>query len=214
MHGQQHRDGVDDPALQKAQEFFGAGLHDVVKNGDCKMLHSRRKNKERFLVASRRRSRQICPSTMKIIFICWRVLLPPLAAFADGVVAPGAKLEKLAGGFAFTEGPTCDANGQRFFRGPAERPHHGMERGRKTFHLPPAVRLRERHVFRRAGKSHRLRGRTQPALVHRAGQDRDRAGHEFSGQISERPERRVGRAQRRDVSSPTRFTGANGGITR
>ncbi len=33
----------------------------------------------------------------------------------DGVVAPGATLEKLAGGFAFTEGPTCDAEGNLFF---------------------------------------------------------------------------------------------------
>jgi len=38
-----------------------------------------------------------------------------MAAFADGVVAPGAKLEKLAGGFGFTEGPTCDKNGNVFF---------------------------------------------------------------------------------------------------
>ena len=36
-------------------------------------------------------------------------------AFAGGVIAPGAKLEKLAGGFAFTEGPTCDARGNVFF---------------------------------------------------------------------------------------------------
>ncbi len=38
-----------------------------------------------------------------------------LAAFADGVVAPGAKLEKLSGGFAFTEGPTRDRAGNVFF---------------------------------------------------------------------------------------------------
>jgi len=40
-----------------------------------------------------------------------------LAVFvrAAGVVAPDAKLEKLAGGFAFTEGPTCDAKGNLFF---------------------------------------------------------------------------------------------------
>ncbi|HEY5344848.1 MAG TPA: SMP-30/gluconolactonase/LRE family protein [Verrucomicrobiae bacterium] len=41
-----------------------------------------------------------------------------LAAFVVGaapVVAPAAKLEKLAGGFAFTEGPTCDAKGNLFF---------------------------------------------------------------------------------------------------
>ncbi len=31
------------------------------------------------------------------------------------VVAPGASLEKLAGGFDFTEGPTCDAAGNVFF---------------------------------------------------------------------------------------------------
>jgi gluconolactonase len=37
------------------------------------------------------------------------------AALADGVVAPGAKLEKLAGDFAFTEGPTCDRAGNVFF---------------------------------------------------------------------------------------------------
>ena len=38
----------------------------------------------------------------------------PVAA-AESVVAPGAKLEKLAGDFQFTEGPTCDTNGNVFF---------------------------------------------------------------------------------------------------
>ncbi len=38
-----------------------------------------------------------------------------IAAQAESIVAPGAKLEKLAGGFAFTEGPTCDAHGNLFF---------------------------------------------------------------------------------------------------
>lgn len=38
-----------------------------------------------------------------------------LAATAASVVAPDAKLEKLAGGFAFTEGPTVDAHGNLFF---------------------------------------------------------------------------------------------------
>jgi gluconolactonase len=33
----------------------------------------------------------------------------------DRVTAPGAAVEKLAGGFAFTEGPTCDARGNVFF---------------------------------------------------------------------------------------------------
>jgi gluconolactonase len=34
---------------------------------------------------------------------------------ADSVVAPGARVEKLAGGFDFTEGPTCDAEGNLLF---------------------------------------------------------------------------------------------------
>ena len=34
---------------------------------------------------------------------------------ASGVVAPGAKLEKLAGGFEFTEGPTSDRDGNVYF---------------------------------------------------------------------------------------------------
>ena len=38
-----------------------------------------------------------------------------LAAGFASVIAPGAKLEKLAGGFAFTEGPTLDAKGNLFF---------------------------------------------------------------------------------------------------
>jgi len=40
---------------------------------------------------------------------------PALAVFAESVVAPDAKLEKLAGDFAFTEGPTCDRAGNVFF---------------------------------------------------------------------------------------------------
>jgi gluconolactonase len=33
----------------------------------------------------------------------------------DSIFAPGAKLEKLSGGFSFTEGPACDAQGNVFF---------------------------------------------------------------------------------------------------
>jgi len=48
------------------------------------------------------------------------ILLTVLSAFAVGaaaesVIAPGAKLQKLAGDFAFTEGPTCDRDGNVFF---------------------------------------------------------------------------------------------------
>lgn len=35
--------------------------------------------------------------------------------FQEEIIQPGAKLEKLAGGFLFTEGPTSDANGNVYF---------------------------------------------------------------------------------------------------
>ncbi len=37
------------------------------------------------------------------------------AAFSQSVIAPGATLQKLAGDFAFTEGATCDKDGNVFF---------------------------------------------------------------------------------------------------
>jgi gluconolactonase len=43
------------------------------------------------------------------------LMIPAIAVFSQGVVAPGAKLEKFAGDFAFTEGATCDKNGNVFF---------------------------------------------------------------------------------------------------
>ena len=43
------------------------------------------------------------------------LMLSAGAVFSEGVVTPGAKLEKLAGGFAFTEGPTSDKYGDVFF---------------------------------------------------------------------------------------------------
>jgi gluconolactonase len=43
------------------------------------------------------------------------LLNPAATTFADGVVAPGVKLEKISSDFAFTEGPTCDRAGNVFF---------------------------------------------------------------------------------------------------
>lgn len=43
------------------------------------------------------------------------VFLPWSVTAQTGVVAPGATLQKLAGGFAFTEGPTADGDGNVFF---------------------------------------------------------------------------------------------------
>src|SRR5665213_4301964 len=74
----------------------------------------RREKQGTILVDLRRRSRQISRQTMKS-FLFAAFFAFTLAALADGVVAPGAKLEKLSGGFAFTEGATHDKNGNVFF---------------------------------------------------------------------------------------------------
>jgi len=39
----------------------------------------------------------------------------PMSAAESKIIAPGAALQKLADGFAFTEGPACDAQGNVFF---------------------------------------------------------------------------------------------------
>ncbi|MBW8865177.1 MAG: SMP-30/gluconolactonase/LRE family protein [Verrucomicrobia bacterium] len=49
------------------------------------------------------------------IFLTAICLAVTLKLSAQGVVAPEAKLEKLAGDFLFTEGPTCDKAGNLFF---------------------------------------------------------------------------------------------------
>ena len=49
------------------------------------------------------------------IALCLALPAASLSVLADSVVAPGAHLEKLAGGFAFTEGPTRDRAGNVFF---------------------------------------------------------------------------------------------------
>ena len=57
------------------------------------------------------------------------------------VVAPGARLEKLAGGFDFTEGPTCDAQGNLFFTDqPNDRILKWSATGELSTFLQPAGR--------------------------------------------------------------------------
>lgn len=82
------------------------------------MRHVAPKNKERFEWICRAERPKLKPVMMKTALV-----LPLLSisfvvtpmTFADTVTAPGAKLEKLAGGFAFTEGPTSDKAGDVFF---------------------------------------------------------------------------------------------------
>ena len=70
------------------------------------------------------------------------ILLGLAAAWANaGVLAPGAKLEKLAGGFKFTEGPTCDARGNVFFTDqPNDRILEWSTDGKLSTFLQPAGR--------------------------------------------------------------------------
>lgn len=57
------------------------------------------------------------------------------------VVAPGARLEKLADGFGFTEGPTCDAEGNVFFTDqPNDRILKWSVEGKLSTFLQPAGR--------------------------------------------------------------------------
>ena len=68
-------------------------------------------------------------------------LLLAMAATGAGVVAPGAKLEKLAGDFKFTEGPTCDPQGNLFFTDqPNDRILEWSADGKLTTFLQPAGR--------------------------------------------------------------------------
>ena len=64
-----------------------------------------------------------------------------LHAAETGVVAPGAKVEKLAGDFQFTEGPTADAAGNVYF---TDQPNNRIMRwsvdGKLTTFLQPAGR--------------------------------------------------------------------------
>jgi gluconolactonase len=54
------------------------------------------------------------PRFLSIALTGFVIATSPFAS-AESVVAPGAKLEKLAGDFQFTEGPTCDRAGNVFF---------------------------------------------------------------------------------------------------
>lgn len=67
--------------------------------------------------------------------------IPPLAAEEISLFAPGARLEKLAGDFKFTEGPTCDSAGQIFFTDqPNDRILKWSAEGQLSTFLQPAGR--------------------------------------------------------------------------
>ena len=50
-----------------------------------------------------------------VLVLAALVVAAPLHAAESDIIAPGAKVEQLADGFLFTEGPACDAEGNVFF---------------------------------------------------------------------------------------------------
>src|ERR1700690_4495780 len=69
------------------------------------------------------------------------VMASSALASAESVIAPGAKLEKLAGDFQFTEGPTCDTQGNVFFTDqPNDRILEWSVDGKLSTFLQPAGR--------------------------------------------------------------------------
>jgi gluconolactonase len=69
------------------------------------------------------------------------VIAPVLCGAQERVVAPGATVEKLAGSFEFTEGPTCDAAGNLFFTDqPNDRIMKWSVDGKLSTFLQPAGR--------------------------------------------------------------------------
>lgn len=71
------------------------------------------------------------------------LLAATLGANADppSIIAPGATLQKLAGGFSFTEGPACDAHGNVYFTDqPNDRILKWSVTGKLSVFLSPAGR--------------------------------------------------------------------------
>ena len=69
------------------------------------------------------------------------IMGPVLSGAQERVVASGAKVEKLAGNFEFTEGPTCDAQGNLFFTDqPNDRIMKWSVDGKLSTFLQPAGR--------------------------------------------------------------------------
>ena len=80
------------------------------------------------------------PLFLPVILFGLVIALSPFAS-AGSVITPGAKLEQLAGNFAFTKGPTCDTNGDVFFTDqPNNRIMEWSVDGKLSTFLQPAGR--------------------------------------------------------------------------
>jgi gluconolactonase len=114
-------------------------------NTNCPTLTrktSRKQISARFLLVCARASLQLVRVAMKFRIFLFAALFAAASLLrAQNVIAPGAKLEKLSGGFAFTEGATCDKNGNVFFTDqPDNRIMEWSADGKLSTFLQPAGR--------------------------------------------------------------------------
>ena len=97
----------------------------------------------------------------------------PATNASSGVTAPGAKLEKLSGEFTFTEGPSCDKDGNVFF---TDQPNNRIMKwstdGKLSEFLKPSGRANGMY-FEPNGD---LRRREDRVVVHHARRQTHRAG--------------------------------------
>ncbi len=81
------------------------------------------------------------PVHMVVIVLLTSLLGARVVAGEKGVSAPGAKVEKLSGEFQFTEGATCDADGNVFFTDqPNDRIMKWSEDGKLSEFMKPSNR--------------------------------------------------------------------------
>src|SRR5450432_2835239 len=101
---------------RKRRSFFVPGCMVFAEQRSDKMLQAGHKNKKRFRWILRRGYCNLIAMKPILLLLAASIGFTAMpAAFAQSPVAPDAKLQKLSGGFAFTEGPTCDKNGNVFF---------------------------------------------------------------------------------------------------
>ena len=117
----------------------------------------------------------------------------------DPIVAPGAKLQKLAGDFKFTEGPAADSRRKRLFHRPAQRSHSQMERQREALDLHATVRTFQRTVLRCERQPLGLRRRKERDVVDRPVRKDHGRCQGLPGKTAQRTQRRVGSARRRGL---------------
>ena len=137
-----------------------------------------------------------------LVLLAASFFLAPAAALAaeSGIIAPGAKLTKLAGGFTFTEGPAADADGNVYFTDQPNNRIMKWRRRRQAYHLYEAVRAVQRPMLRRQGKALAPAPTRRTRCGRSTRRTRNHRRHQgLPGQAAQRPQRRLAAARRRAV---------------